>query len=80
VLPIKGLDLSEKLGEGGVGVGIDNSTKFVVVAPEALHEIVDELIIIERFSHRGEFGGDALHLGEVERSFLRVSLRAELSR
>jgi hypothetical protein len=65
VLPVKGLYLSEKLGEGGVGVCIDNSTKIVVVAPEALQDVVDELVFIERFSHRGKFGGDTLHLGNL---------------
>jgi hypothetical protein len=58
VLPVKGLYLSEELGEGGVGVVIDSSTKIVVVAPEALQDVVDKFIIIERFSHRGKFGND----------------------
>jgi uncharacterized membrane protein YgcG len=58
VLPVKGLYLSEELSEGGVGFGIDSSTEIVVVAPEALQDVVDKFIIIERFSHRDKFGGD----------------------
>jgi hypothetical protein len=65
VLPIKSLNLSEKISKGSVGVGIDGSTKIVVVTSEALHDIVDELIIIKRFAHGGEFSGDALHLGNI---------------
>jgi hypothetical protein len=65
VLPIKSLNLSEKISKGSIGVGIDGSTKIVVVTSEALHDIVDELIIIKRFAHGGEFSGDALHLGNI---------------
>jgi hypothetical protein len=65
VLPIKHLDLSEELSEGGVGVGIDGGAEVVVVAAETLQNIVEEFIIIERFPRSSEFSSDALHLGEV---------------
>jgi hypothetical protein len=65
VLPVEGLYLSEKFGEGGVGIGIDSSTEVVVVTPEALQDVVDELIFIERFSHRGKLSGNTLHLGNI---------------
>jgi hypothetical protein len=47
VLPIERLDLGEELGEGGVGVGVDGGAEVVVVAAEALQDIVEELIIIK---------------------------------
>jgi hypothetical protein len=47
VLPIERLDLGEELDEGGVGVGIDGSAEVVVVAAEALQDIVAELIVIK---------------------------------
>jgi hypothetical protein len=47
MLPIERLDLSEELGKGGVGVGVDGGAEIVVVAAEALQNIVDELIIIK---------------------------------
>jgi hypothetical protein len=47
VLPIERLDLSEELGKGGVGVGVDGGAEIVVVATEALQDIVEELIIIK---------------------------------
>jgi hypothetical protein len=47
VLPIERLNLSKELGEGGVGVGVDGSAEIVVVAAEALQNIVEELIIIK---------------------------------
>jgi hypothetical protein len=65
VLPIKRLDLGEELGEGGVGVGVDGGAEVVVVAAEALSYIVEEFIIIERFSRSSEFSSDALQLGKI---------------
>jgi hypothetical protein len=65
MLPIKRLDLGEELGEGGVGVGVDGSAEVVVVAAEALQDIVEEFIIIERFPRSSEFSSDALHLGKI---------------
>jgi hypothetical protein len=47
VLPIECLDLGEELGEGGVGVGVDSGAEVVVVAAEALQDIVEELIVIK---------------------------------
>jgi hypothetical protein len=65
VLPIKRLDLSKKLSKGGVGVGVDSSAEIVVVATESLQDIVENLIIIKRFSCSSKFSGDTLHLGEI---------------
>jgi hypothetical protein len=47
VLPIERLDLGEELSEGDVGVGVDGGAEVVVVAVEALQDIVEELIIIK---------------------------------
>jgi hypothetical protein len=57
--------LSEKLGKGGVGVGVDGGAEIVVVAAESLQDKVEKLIIIKGFSRSSKFSSDTLHLGEI---------------
>jgi hypothetical protein len=57
--------LCKQIIEGGARVGVDSSTKSVVVAAKTLKNVPDQLISIKRLSCISEFRSNRLHLGKV---------------